>query len=155
MSRYPLRSTLFFLCPLFSGLLACFIWAATLPPAAAQERGGGQTPSLGFTPRPEKSAPDKELRFLRDSTAAAAISADKLLEDRERKRVIGRGFADLRFLGKRVQADHIEVQTETRDAVATGNIGCLVQISQAVDLPVVHTVELLDWATGGPRPEGL
>ena len=40
-------------------------------------------------------------------------------------------------------------------AVATGNIGCLVQISQAVDLPVVHTVELLDWATGGPRPEGL
>ncbi len=122
MSRYPLRSTLFFLCPLFSGLLACFIWAATLPPAAAQERGGGQTPSLGFAPRPEKSAPDKELRFLRDSTAAAAISADKLLEDRERKRVIGRGFADLRFLGKRVQADHIEVQTETRDAVATGNI---------------------------------
>ena len=40
-------------------------------------------------------------------------------------------------------------------AVATGNIGCLVQISHAVDLPVVHTVELLDWATGGPRPEGL
>ncbi|MCH7487367.1 MAG: glycolate oxidase subunit GlcF [Proteobacteria bacterium] len=40
-------------------------------------------------------------------------------------------------------------------AIATGNIGCLVQISQAVDLPVVHTVELLDWATGGPRPEGL
>ncbi len=40
-------------------------------------------------------------------------------------------------------------------AVATGNIGCLVQISQAVDQPVVHTVELLDWATGGPRPEGL
>ena len=40
-------------------------------------------------------------------------------------------------------------------AVATGNIGCLVQISQGLDLPVVHTVELLDWATGGPRPEGL
>ena len=40
-------------------------------------------------------------------------------------------------------------------AVATGNIGCLVQISQGLDMPVVHTVELLDWATGGPRPEGL
>ena len=40
-------------------------------------------------------------------------------------------------------------------AVATGNIGCLVQISQVLDMPVVHTVELLDWATGGPRPEGL
>lgn len=59
---------------------------------------------------------------MRDPKAAAAISADELLEDRERKRVIGRGFADLRYLGKRVQADHIEVQTETRDAVATGNI---------------------------------
>ena len=39
--------------------------------------------------------------------------------------------------------------------VATGNIGCLVQISGATDLPVVHTVELLDWATGGPSPDGI
>ncbi len=40
-------------------------------------------------------------------------------------------------------------------ALATGNIGCLMQISEGTDLPVVHWVELLDWATGGPRPEGL
>ena len=39
--------------------------------------------------------------------------------------------------------------------VATGNIGCLVQIASALDQPVVHTVELLDWATGGPAPEEL
>lgn len=39
--------------------------------------------------------------------------------------------------------------------VATGNIGCMVQIGQATELPVVHTVELLDWATGGPRPAAL
>jgi glycolate oxidase iron-sulfur subunit len=41
------------------------------------------------------------------------------------------------------------------DLVATGNIGCLVQIGQGLDIPVVHTVELLDWATGGPKPCAL
>lgn len=41
------------------------------------------------------------------------------------------------------------------DVVATGNIGCLVQIGGAMPTPVVHTVELLDWASGGPRPENL
>lgn len=41
------------------------------------------------------------------------------------------------------------------EAVAAGNIGCMVQIGSALDLPVVHTVELLDWATGGPLPEKL
>ncbi|MDE1907612.1 MAG: glycolate oxidase subunit GlcF, partial [Rhodospirillales bacterium] len=39
-----------------------------------------------------------------------------------------------------------------RDVVAVGNIGCAVQISQHINVPVVHTVELLDWATGGPEP---
>jgi glycolate oxidase iron-sulfur subunit len=39
--------------------------------------------------------------------------------------------------------------------IATGNIGCLVQISGLADRPVVHTVELLDWATGGPPPKEL
>ena len=38
------------------------------------------------------------------------------------------------------------------DVVAAGNLGCIVQIGAHTDLPVVHTVELLDWATGGPRP---
>ena len=41
------------------------------------------------------------------------------------------------------------------EIVATGNIGCLAQLQGASRLPVVHTVELLDWATGGPVPEGL
>jgi glycolate oxidase iron-sulfur subunit len=39
--------------------------------------------------------------------------------------------------------------------VAAGNVGCMAQIAPAVGAPVVHPVELLDWATGGPRPEGL
>lgn len=41
------------------------------------------------------------------------------------------------------------------DVVATGNIGCITQLSGALDVPIVHTVELLDWAYGGPVPGGL
>jgi glycolate oxidase iron-sulfur subunit len=37
--------------------------------------------------------------------------------------------------------------------VAAGNIGCMTQIASGSDLPVLHTVELLDWATGGPAPK--
>jgi glycolate oxidase iron-sulfur subunit len=39
--------------------------------------------------------------------------------------------------------------------VATGNIGCITQLAAGAGVPVVHTVELLDWATGGPRPHAL
>jgi glycolate oxidase iron-sulfur subunit len=41
------------------------------------------------------------------------------------------------------------------DIVAAGNLGCLVQIGGGIDKPVVHTVELIDWAYGGPKPERL
>jgi glycolate oxidase iron-sulfur subunit len=41
------------------------------------------------------------------------------------------------------------------DVIATGNIGCMMQIGSAMKVPVVHTVELLDWATGGPKPRAL
>jgi glycolate oxidase iron-sulfur subunit len=41
------------------------------------------------------------------------------------------------------------------DVIATGNIGCAMQIGQRAATPVVHTVELLDWATGGPVPKSL
>jgi glycolate oxidase iron-sulfur subunit len=39
--------------------------------------------------------------------------------------------------------------------VATGNIGCMTQIGRAVDVPVVHTIELLNWACGGSKPAKL
>ncbi|MGT2438189.1 glycolate oxidase subunit GlcF [Bradyrhizobium betae] len=38
------------------------------------------------------------------------------------------------------------------DMIAAGNIGCMVQIASGTSVPVVHTIELLDWATGGSRP---
>ncbi|HEY9217918.1 MAG TPA: heterodisulfide reductase-related iron-sulfur binding cluster, partial [Phenylobacterium sp.] len=41
------------------------------------------------------------------------------------------------------------------DVIASGNIGCLTQIAGGTEIPVVHTVELLDWAMGGPRPAAL
>ena len=41
------------------------------------------------------------------------------------------------------------------DAIAAGNIGCMMQLRGATETPVLHTVELLDWAHGGPKPEGL
>jgi len=41
------------------------------------------------------------------------------------------------------------------DVIATGNIGCAMQIGQRAAIPVVHTVELLDWATGGPQPRAM
>ena len=39
--------------------------------------------------------------------------------------------------------------------IATGNIGCMTQLGLGAGTPIVHTVELLDWATGGPRPAAL
>jgi glycolate oxidase iron-sulfur subunit len=41
------------------------------------------------------------------------------------------------------------------DVMVAGNIGCLTQIASATAIPVVHTIELLDWASGGPAPAGL
>ena len=41
------------------------------------------------------------------------------------------------------------------DVIAAGNIGCMTQIATGTAIPVVHTVELIDWATGGPVPEPL
>ncbi len=41
------------------------------------------------------------------------------------------------------------------DIVASGNIGCMTQLQGGMGVPVLHTVELLDWATGGPQPSAL
>ena len=41
------------------------------------------------------------------------------------------------------------------DVIAAGNLGCIMQIAAGTDLPTVHTIELIDWATGGPCPPVL
>jgi glycolate oxidase iron-sulfur subunit len=41
------------------------------------------------------------------------------------------------------------------DFISTGNIGCIMQIANGTDIPIIHTVELIDWYTGGPKPKIL
>jgi glycolate oxidase iron-sulfur subunit len=41
------------------------------------------------------------------------------------------------------------------DVIAAGNLGCITQIGSGADIPVVHTVALLNWAYGGKKPAGL
>ena len=41
------------------------------------------------------------------------------------------------------------------DFISTGNIGCMTQIASGTEIPIVHTVEVIDWLTGGPKPEKL
>ena len=47
------------------------------------------------------------------------------------------------------------IESVTPDVIATGNIGCMIQIAQATRIPIVHTIELIDWATGGTKPRAL
>jgi glycolate oxidase iron-sulfur subunit len=47
------------------------------------------------------------------------------------------------------------LEAKAPQVIAAGNIGCMMQIGSGTALPVVHTVELLDWATGGPQPRAL
>jgi glycolate oxidase iron-sulfur subunit len=47
------------------------------------------------------------------------------------------------------------IRSVRADVVAAGNIGCITQLERGLDIPIVHTVELLDWAYGGPVPRGL
>ncbi|MBX2856393.1 MAG: glycolate oxidase subunit GlcF [Rhodobacteraceae bacterium] len=54
---------------------------------------------------------------------------------------------------KKRKVKHLEAKQP--EVVATGNIGCMTQIAAGTEVPVVHTVELLDWATGGPKPGAL
>ena len=47
------------------------------------------------------------------------------------------------------------IEATRPQVIAAGNIGCMMQIGSGTGIPVVHTAELLDWATGGPRPRSL
>ena len=54
-----------------------------------------------------------------------------------------------------VRAARAEAAETGADLIAAGNLGCIIQIGNGTDLPIVHTVELLDWAYGGPKPAHL
>ena len=59
-------------------------------------------------------------------------------------------------IAERLKARKVaNIESTEPDVIATGNIGCMTQIAGGTGIPVVHTVELLDWATGGPEPHAL
>ena len=47
------------------------------------------------------------------------------------------------------------IESVRPDVIAAGNFGCIGNIASGTGIPTVHTVELLDWATGGPKPPAL
>lgn len=47
------------------------------------------------------------------------------------------------------------IESVAPEIIAAGNLGCMVQIGAGTKIPVVHTIELLDWASGGPKPAAL
>ena len=47
------------------------------------------------------------------------------------------------------------IESLSPDFISTGNIGCITQISHGTKVPILHTIEVLDWYTGGPKPEIL
>ena len=100
--------------------IAIFSFSLIWIPSAsqAQQKSGAHSQTL---PAPSTKN-NKDTQSSKKREASISITADEIREDRERQRIIGRGAADIRYLGNRIRADHIEVQTSTRDGVATGNI---------------------------------
>jgi glycolate oxidase iron-sulfur subunit len=59
-------------------------------------------------------------------------------------------------ISKQLKARKVEtLEAKNPDVIAAGNIGCMMQIGSGTEVPILHTVELLDWATGGPVPPSL
>jgi glycolate oxidase iron-sulfur subunit len=59
-------------------------------------------------------------------------------------------------IASRLKARKLANIVKTRpDLVAAGNIGCMTQIGSGAGVPILHTVEILNWAHGGRRPEGM
>ncbi|PXW68850.1 glycolate oxidase iron-sulfur subunit [Loktanella sp. PT4BL] len=59
-------------------------------------------------------------------------------------------------ISKQLKARKVQtLEALTPDIISAGNIGCMMQIGSGTAVPIVHTVELLDWATGGPQPPAL
>ncbi len=120
---------------------------------ASQRRGGSSSP---ITP-PVRSSTGRRssTRLRRCSAAPGSTSA------RSPRRTLCCGSAGTynilqpeiaKALRDRKVANIARVKP---DVIAAGNIGCIAQIGSATATPVVHTVELLDWASGGPAPAGL
>ena len=61
-----------------------------------------------------------------------------------------------RILLKRLLEQKVQNINKVKpDIISTGNIGCITQIASGIDIPIIHTIEIIDWFTGGPKPVSL
>ena len=99
----------------------------------------------------------QQIRFIPKKLLKAA--GFTVLEPRDSKSCCGSAgtFSLLQpEISNRLKAQKVKtLEQGTPDLIAAGNIGCMVQIASGTDVPVVHTVQLLDWVTGGPVPPAL
>ena len=59
-------------------------------------------------------------------------------------------------IAKKLQVRKVaNIESTKPDVIAAGNIGCITQIGNATEIPIVHTVKLLNWAHGGAKPKEL
>ena len=59
-------------------------------------------------------------------------------------------------IAKNLLKDKVKnIESTNPQIISTGNIGCITQISNGTNIPILHTIELLDWYTGGPKPKIL
>jgi len=49
----------------------------------------------------------------------------------------------------------LNIEKVKPEIISTGNIGCITQIANGTNIPILHTVEIIDWCTGGPKPKIL
>jgi len=57
--------------------------------------------------------------------------------------------------GKLKERKLANIEKTRPDLIAAGNIGCITQIASGTQVPILHTVEILNWAHGGRKPDGL
>jgi glycolate oxidase iron-sulfur subunit len=60
-----------------------------------------------------------------------------------------------KIAGELLKNKLMNIKKVSPDFISTGNIGCITQISSGTNIPIVHTVEVIDWLTGGPKPHKL
>ena len=59
-------------------------------------------------------------------------------------------------IAKKLLKNKIENIEKTKaQFISTGNVGCITQITNKTKIPILHTVEIIDWYTGGPKPDVL
>ena len=131
--RFPARG-------LASHWALALLLAGAAAPLAAQDDG---------------PAPPADAAATTHSRRAIDFEATQLSYDNETDTVTASGHVILRSEDRSVRADAVSWDRTTGRIIATGNIGCATQIAMHAELPIIHTIELLDWAYGGPTPEAL